>query len=428
MEQRITVTKIGVLFWIFILSTFASFRIRSATELWQQGGFDSQVKFQAGSWVMIGFVALILLIRRKVDTKLFSPGGPLFWYTLYVLFAVFSAIYSSQPTLTLFRSFQILAAIIILSSIRLTLTDFYIYAIIYILINWILTLAGFLTQGPPTSWLPAPGNNFLFYDAAPNSHYRFATAFGHPFVIGTVAAMGSVGIIAKLQDRSTNRIWYLWFILLTLSCVLTVTRTAIAGMIAGQLVIFIVRKRPLAIVAMAFFVTLTSLSESNRSTITEFLSRGQTKIEMKALTGRNLIYEEVLQRSMASPIFGEGFASARKIMLLAERANIDFTHAHNLFFEAFMSLGIIGVTLISLVLVVLVVRMIIFEFWSNRDPYVLLGTAPLEYLGLMIPLTAACITGVGFAGSLNVVPIFFIAIMCISEKMYQEARVMRKGI
>ncbi len=396
--------------WILILTSFASFRVRSAGALWDDGGIDAQVKFQIAVWILLGLLAVSYIFRGRGDFNSLKRG-PLFFYCCFILLAFLSASYSPQPYLTLFRSGQLAIAVLLLVSLNLQAEDFFLFIITFVILNLMFMGLGILLQGGPQTWYPSPMNNFMYYDAAPGSPFRLATAYGHPFTIGVVAAAGAAGILARIVKGNAGLYHWMGFIMLAGATLLTVTRTAIAGMFLGILVVLALKRKilPLLIIGAAF--SLLFLSESFRAELSNYIYRGQTVLQLKAMTGRDLIFNEVLQRATESPLIGEGFSAARKEMLLARQFGIKITHAHNLLLEAFLALGAIGTMAIVITLLALIRSLIqSLRYLDNAHSH------GLEVTAAAIPLLVSCFTGVGYAGSISAVVIIFIMVMVLAQK------------
>src|SRR5881396_3407618 len=92
---------IPLLVWVFVITVLASFRVRASEDLWARGGFDWQVKYQAGSWVGLGLLAALLLFLGRADLRLVQRGA-LYWYCWFALIAVASSVHAPSPSVTAF--------------------------------------------------------------------------------------------------------------------------------------------------------------------------------------------------------------------------------------------------------------------------------------------------------------------------------------
>jgi hypothetical protein len=235
-----------------------------------------------------------------------------------------------------YRAIQLFIAIGLVISLRGHLVRFHIFVITYVALNWALVLmaSSGLTLG--LSWITHPG----YASAEAAGSWRFASALGHPMSIGYVAATAAIwGCIRPFSSKPmVNRILVGWLIV---TAVMTVSRTAIAGLALGLILVAIGRRTFIPVILIILtFVPLTLLVASQTADRTRtYLTRGQTTEEMKDLTGRSTVYDAARARVGTSAITGEGFRASRKDPL----TDFGVAHAHNTFLEAYVGLGVLGV-------------------------------------------------------------------------------------
>ena len=86
----------AVLVWLAMLTSFAQFRLRTASELFERGGADFQVKLQIAIWLALGALALYLIRTGRANLRLLK-SAPLFWYAIYCAWALSSRSGRSPP-------------------------------------------------------------------------------------------------------------------------------------------------------------------------------------------------------------------------------------------------------------------------------------------------------------------------------------------
>lgn len=103
----------------FVICSYAIFRYRDVHDLLGNSAIDGQVFYQIVTWFVLGIVALFCVWSGRTHwTRLRS--GPLLWFTAYSTFAVLSAVYTLDPTITMFRGGQLIIALVLIIS----LTDY----------------------------------------------------------------------------------------------------------------------------------------------------------------------------------------------------------------------------------------------------------------------------------------------------------------
>jgi len=113
-----------------------------------------------------------------------------------------------------------------------------------------------------------------------------------------------------------------------------------AGLILGSLIVLALRRRVLIILAISSLVTFSLFFDEVRSGLWHYYNRGQSEIQVRSMSGRDIIYSSAVRRMDSSLIGGEGFMSARKKLLVDTETQVE-THAHNIYLDAYLNLGLI---------------------------------------------------------------------------------------
>ena len=407
-----------MLLWIFIMTTFAAFRGRSFSELFEAGGFDAQVKFQAAAWVGLGCLALGLLAKGRADLRLLRRG-PMFWYGCFVATALLSTIYSPQPAYTAYRSLQHAVAIVLVISLRQHLRGVYLFIAAFVAVNWALVVLGLLGLNFGTQWISNPAES-MAVTAGFEKVWRFESAFGHPSLISVVAAAGAAG----LAYRARGRQWLVagplmgWLVLTT---VVTISRTAIAGL-AGGLIVAAVGRRVLipCICLVGFVAPILLMSTDVREASGYYLSRGQDDADFRSLTGRVQAYQEAVRRIKLYWPIGQGFQAGRVQSLDATGENYAVSHAHNLFLESAFSLGLLGIVFATMVLIALaatVWRILQRDRALSGEAY----SVGWELAAMAVPMGAFCILDSGFVAKMDHVGMLFLVVIAQAQTQWLDA-------
>jgi hypothetical protein len=384
---------------IFVLSTLASFRVRHSEDLFVQGGFDWQVKFQAASWVVLGVLAALLVLTGRADLQLLRRG-PLYWFCALTVVALLSSALAPSPLLTAFRSVQLGIAAVLVISLGRRLEWLYLFLCVFLAINWIVFGLGALGIGTHLTWIRPPHELFEFHAGSRDDVWRFCTAFGHPSQISIVAAVVAVGLAARARGRA----WLIfgpviaWCVLTNL---MTISRTGIAGMLLGFAVVAWDRRKLLPLTLLAGIgLPLLLWSERAQDSIIRYIARGQNQKEFATLTGRDTVFAEAWRRSVETSFIGEGFATGRT-RLLAKSWGA--SHAHNLFLQAITALGLPGLIIVTLVIVTF-----LREIWRLRRTETPEATDGREFTAIAAPLLTFCLMDSGFVGAVDPFVLMFL--------------------
>lgn len=400
---------IPVVLWLLLMTSMASFRQREGSALFDQGGFDVQVMFQIGTWLGLGALSVYLIAIGRADLRLLKQG-PLFWYTCFIAAAFCSLTFSASPSLTAFRAYQHAVALVLVISMRDQLKHVYLLIILYIAVNWLLFLIALSGLHGGLGWLSMSVEGTSLISGDVMNRWRFSTAFGHPSWISILAASAAVGL--SWRQRPGDWDWRTAVIgWLALTTVLTVSRTAIAGMLVAFVVVLAARRTLFPWVCLiGFLIPLALMSTDLRDSAANYLMRGQSVTEFQSMTGRVDLYGEALTRIQRSMPFGMGFQSGRIDPLYEDLASM--AHAHNFFLEALTGMGVAGG-----LLVVLIVLSMLHTLWQLVQPESDPGRRSVgwELAVVSIPLAAFCVMDSGFVTSVNQVVLLYVVVMAHAQ-------------
>lgn len=410
------------LFWMLMLTTFASFRSRHATELLGGAGIDAQVQYQLAIWVLFGGLAAWQLLNGRVELRLLG-SGPLFWFACFGSLALLSSVHSAMPALTFFRSGQLLIALVLVVSLGEAIRDVHRLALLYIGVNTLLVLIAAAGLDGGIEWIRGPGDSFLPRSGTAEVPWRFASAFGHPSLISIAAACAALSLAARSRG---GRWWVsgpviLWMLLVLL---LTASRTAIAGFLGGAAVLVVTHRKfhlpALAAVTVGSAMLMVPVVQDRAA---RYLLRGQDATEFKSLTGRDVIYSAALERATAALPWGEGFQGGRVEVLDEQGAEVGIAHAHNLLLECLIGNGFAGLLIGCLFLASLCWRVGVL-LWAQRQGRSAIGDVDndaVELAAVICPLLAFCILDRGFAAPVDPVVLLFLAVAGHTQKIWLAA-------
>jgi O-antigen ligase len=388
-------------------------RHRAAEELMKPGGIDLQAKLQVLAWILLGVVALRLVLVRRAELRLLLHP-PLCWFNLFAASAVLSTMYSVSPPLTLFRSGQIVIVILLAISLQDEFRRIYFLIAMYLVANWVLVLMATTGIDLGLDWVRGPRNEFVLFGSESGVHWRFGSPLGHPSQISVVGAAGAAGLLARSRGpRLGGNLPLLCFFVVTV--LLTISRTAIAGMFAGIVVVLVVRRLAVPLILLVGIAApLTMMLPALRETVVAYGMRGQSTDEFKNLTGRAEIYQQGVDRAVAGLPFGEGFVAGRAKMIVSKDIGESIVHSHNLFIESTVGMGLIGMLAAATVMLVWLLSLL----RAIKLPADESGISPgWEMVAMSIPLLGFCILDRGFAGPAAPFQCLFIVVLTRTTKL-----------
>lgn len=191
-------------------------------------------------------------------------------------------------------------------------------------------------------------------------YYRFIGT-EHPNVLAVYAALMIVtGIM--LLNRNAQLRWFLWSIILAgvAALLLTKSRTTLLALVAALTISGLLRAEPkfrmIGIVASSFIISMMGLAISifhlwDRIGVAAAMGRTE---HISSLTGRVPLWLELLDHAAERPWCGSGYGAFWDSKMIQRNSEIflwEITHAHSVFLEALLNLGIIGLAVYVTILV-----------------------------------------------------------------------------
>lgn len=384
--------------WLLVILSLGTYRYRSPGELFDAGGIDWEIKIQIGCWFFLGLVAFIAVLKGRVDRG--RLRGPLLWFTVWLLLGVGSAAYSPAPSYTLFRAFQLATALCLVLAADVDHELLYRAIALFLAIN--------LVVGLPELAVAAG-------TIGPGGLARLGTRFGHPSILGTAAATGAAGLFARWADRGLTQWEWLGLGVFCFTTLIAINRTAIAALIGAILMVSVLRRRLSVLVAVGVVLFCLVSFEAYTGGVSHFLSRGQSAFEIRSLTSRLDTWQAVIERIRGGGLVGEGLGATR---FLPATQTIGLGHAHNIYLEAMVWLGIPGVAVITLLLFSWARRQLLAHRWGfGRWSFHLVD---IENLAMLLPLVAFCVTDLGFIALINPLLFVYLAAMRLTVDRYEE--------
>lgn len=205
--------------------------------------------------------------------------------------------------------------------------------------------------------------------------YRF-TGTKHP---NSQAAYGAFACLGAFLFSKKSRLLAMSLFAIGLACILlTKSRTSLAGMVMGLIVIQGLRARGKqrlmliagGLVSLSFVSLFASLLGGQfTSKLGSAAAMGRTD-DVTSLTGRLPLWEELLDTAAESPIIGHGYLAywtPENIEYLGDLFNWEIPHGHNMYVDVLMDGGVIGL-LLFLGMYLAGFTSILRHYSNTRDP------------------------------------------------------------
>lgn len=294
--------------------------------------------------------AATVRLLRSTGRAVATPGSVvlLLLLTAYVGLASVSVTWAADPVLAAKRAvvFLVLAFTGYALAQSWSLRDVVFFSIFANGASLILGIFGALARGDFT---PLAGD------------YRFV-GFGNPNLHGIEAACLIIAVAVALCITRERRLLLMALLVFGVGMLLlTKSRTALlavilAGVVAG---VFVLRRSRLALLvvaaaALVFSVVVFAPETVTRAQNAALLGRSAQSDNPATLSGRTLLWEDLLYFASARPYLGYGFDSFWSPAHIAEislRRGWVITQSHSGYIEALLNVGWVGGSLLVLVLV-----------------------------------------------------------------------------
>ena len=204
--------------------------------------------------------------------------------------------------------------------------------------------------------------------------------------LGMLLALWSLARWVNARPGSGHRGTALAFTLLGVATTIGAQyRTGYVGLVAGGLILFVLRRPVMAIGLLAIVAFALVWSPSLVTSAQPYVLRGQTPEEAQQLSGRTDFWAAAIPVWKESPIIGKGLWTASRYEVLVPLGLQGTASVHSTWVEALVGTGVLGVSLLGAA-VLLALR----RGWrvARAGPFTTIGP-----LVLLVAMSARSITG-----------------------------------
>jgi|GEM_PF-1806322 len=209
-------------------------------------------------------------------------------------------------------------------------------------------------------------------------YYRFIGT-EHPNVLAVYAALMIVTALTLLTENPKLR-WFLGSMILIgiVALFLTKSRTTLLALVAAIAIAGLLKAEPkwraIGLIAGFFAISVLGLAISilhlwDRIGVAAAMGRTE---HISSLTGRVPLWLELLKHASERPWCGSGYGAfwdSRMIQRTSELFLWEITHAHSVFLEALLNVGIVGVTVFVAILISALVIATKALLYTRRPEY-----------------------------------------------------------
>jgi hypothetical protein len=323
--------------WALLFLGGATFAVRNVNETLAQP-LNGWASIRIGSEMIVAVILASRMVANKASLQPFTSG--LFsTLGLYCLVVLVSTTWSIVPLWTFLKSGEYLldvtVAVFIFSSIH-NAEDY------LKILNWTWVIYALETC---IAWQEAVFSPATAWDDMGRLHATFPLVASNN--IGTTGGVLMLVAISRLlwrDRRGTSRSWY-WAVLIfgLASMLVAQTRNAIAGFVAGLLVLLILAKRKWILIALAGLGTPLLMLSPAGAVVETYLRRGQNDEAMEGLTGRMDWWHYAWQQVSFHPLTGLGAYAGGRFGVLAKVGNSEAAYLHSDWLEVGVGTSFWGV-------------------------------------------------------------------------------------
>lgn len=308
-------------------------------------GASSRLDAQSAVKFALWLSGLMLLPWRFSILRLATRDLPTFALLLFGLWALASTSYSISPLYTFAAALGFLGLWV--TAVTLATTVDPARSLV-----WLASTLFAMAAASLLLYAAAPGVAMVAYENS--TTLRLGGIFGNANALGGVSALALLLVVTSWYSPMSRRLLWLSMLVVPVclaSLVLSQSRTAMLGLAAAVTVLFI-RRHPLALLPFVLMgisaVVLVIGYPGFIDTLIALVARSGRIAQVTTFTGRTEIWAFVLSAIQKAPVLGYGFASTKELIPAGYAGPYGWTttSAHNLWLQAWVTTGGVGLALV----------------------------------------------------------------------------------
>lgn len=299
---------------------------------------DPQSLFRIFMVIIAGALAALSFGRNSNAIRLLVKL-PLFAFFIFAVIALLSSTYASVSLYSMWKGLEIVVDVIVIAVIIGNKKQ---YASAYKAYNLTLLLIGLTAATAWIGMLVNPGFAFTSEKGLLGFRIQGYYPILNSNSLGTFSAISAlVAIIRLLQGTKKKGIYLAIAVTMSVTMILTTSRTALIAFLLGLLAFSFFGKRKTLFYSLIGVFVLVFIAGAVQDFAADWMRKGQADSTLQSLSGRTRGWEAAWELFRKSPLGGHGIASAGRFdVLQGGKAST----LHGSFFDVIVGVGIAGTT------------------------------------------------------------------------------------
>jgi O-antigen ligase len=349
--------------WALLFASGLVWRVRASASA-AQNPLDTSGALRVGLVSLAACVLVAVVATRRI------PLTPILTSPVFLLLLAFdignllSTIWSVYPLWTLYRAIEFSIDTLAVAAVAASHRSAASYRQV---LTWAWLLSGFVLVSVALGAIFAPSRAFLHNLGTLGISVQGVFPVVDRNGVGHTASILAVVAVARISTRSTHRraLWVGVLVLCLLTAVLSQTRSALAAIVLGGLLVLLAARRIGLIGAVPIFVLGLALFSNVGHVITRYLVRDATSQQLSTLSGRTDYWHYAWHLLQAHLLTGYGaYAGGR--FLVAQAFDPTLASTHGTFPEILIGTSFWGAVPIAALLVLLWWRLLAASFLGQH--------------------------------------------------------------
>lgn len=287
--------------------------------------------------VIIASALAVLSLSRNTNTIRLFVKLPLLAFVIYAIVALFSSTYASVPLYSMWKGLEIVVGVLVIAVIMGNNNQ---YASCNKAYNLTLLLIGLTAATAWIGMLVNPSFAFTYEKGLLPFRIQGYYPLLNSNSLGTFSAISAlIAVIRLLQGTKNKGIYIIIAVAMSVTMILTTSRTALIAFLLGLLAFSFFGKRKMLFYSLIGVITLVFIGGVVQDFATDWMRKGQADSTLESLSGRTRGWEAAWKLFEKSPLGGHGIASAGRFDVLQDGKA---STLHGSFFDVIVGVGIAG--------------------------------------------------------------------------------------